>query len=439
MNVNEINTALARGEIDVPGLFPHLEELRGGRFVLDVDFGLGELPEEPGVILIRGARQYGKSTWLEGRMRETVERHGPGSAFYLNGDEMRSPDDLARAAGDLARSFASRAGVRRLFIDEITAVRGWEKGLKRTLDAGDLKRVLVVTTGSSAADLRRGSERLPGRKGRLARTTYLFTPVSFPEFRRVCGRALGKATLPAYLLAGGCPAACREIAEHGHLPEWITGMIRDWMLGECAASGRNRSSFLAVVDHLIRHGGAPLGQAKLARETGLANNTVAAGYVELLADLTCVGISHAWDETRNVLVRRRPAKYHFLNLLAAASWHPSRPRSPSDLGGLPADDLGRWWEWAVAQELWRRAARRGDETPEISAHWQGAGREIDFALGGNVFVEVKHGRTSPTEYAWFPKVFPKGRLVVVGRDTWEAGPVRGTTLERFLLDEENGR
>ena len=178
MNVNDINTALARGEIDAPGLFPHLEELGRSRFVLGVDFGLGELPEVPGVILVRGARQHGKSTWLERELRWTIERHGPGSAFYLNGDELRGPDDLARSAGDLARSFASRAKVRRLFIDEITAVKGWEKGLKRILDAGDLVGVLVVTTGSSAADLRRGSERLPGRKGRLARTTYLFTPVS---------------------------------------------------------------------------------------------------------------------------------------------------------------------------------------------------------------------------------------------------------------------
>jgi len=43
------------------------------------------LPEEPGVILIRGHGRYGKSTWLEGQLVETVRRFGRGSAFYLNG------------------------------------------------------------------------------------------------------------------------------------------------------------------------------------------------------------------------------------------------------------------------------------------------------------------------------------------------------------------
>jgi len=51
-------------------------------------------------------------------------------------------------------------------------------------------------------------------------------------------------------------------------------------------------------------------------------------------------------------------------------------------------------------------------------------------------VEVKHGRTSPTDFAWFPKVFPHGRLVVVGRGSWEAGPVRGIGLEEFLGGED---
>lgn len=74
VNVRHINELLHQGRIDEKGLFPHLETLTLSPFVFRVDFGLEELPEEPGLILVRGPRQYGKSTWLEGQVRDTVRR-----------------------------------------------------------------------------------------------------------------------------------------------------------------------------------------------------------------------------------------------------------------------------------------------------------------------------------------------------------------------------
>ena len=180
MDVNLINQALAQGRLDAPGVFPHLEQLARAPFVFPVDFGLPKLPQEPGVITIRGARQYGKSTWLEQQIRQTLQDFGPGSCFYLNGDEIPRAHDLLEAVQALVPAFSSRAAVKRLFIDEITAIEGWTGALKRLLDSGSLREVLVVTTGSRAHDLRRGTERLPGRKGRLSRTAYLFTPSNSP-------------------------------------------------------------------------------------------------------------------------------------------------------------------------------------------------------------------------------------------------------------------
>lgn len=438
MNVREINECLLRGEMDREGLFPHLEDLKLAAFVFRVDFGLDKLPEEPGVIFIRGARQYGKSTWMEAQIRDTVERYGPGSALYLNGDELKDAEALSLALSDLAGLFPPGAEARRIFIDEITAVKDWQNGLKRPLDSGELRRVLVVTTGSKATDLRRGGERLPGRKGRLERTSYLFTPVTYSEFKRACGEILKEDTLTAYLLSGGCPVACGEIAANGRLPEYIPAMIRDWIYGECAASGRQRSSLLAVMEKILSWGGKPLGQAKLAREAGLANNTVAAAYVELLADLMCVGVSHAWDASRNVRLTRRPAKYHMTNLLYAVAWDPKKLRTVEDFKRLPPEAQGKWWEWLVAQELQRRSAVEGGEFPELMSHWQSKEHELDFVSGRDRFIEVKRGRASPLEFAWFPKVFPRGHLVVVNPDSFESRQVSGLTLEEFLLGKGNG-
>ncbi len=55
-----------------------------------------------------------------------------------------------------------------------------------------------------------------------------------------------------------------------------------------------------LVHAYLLTGGSPLGKAKLAGEAGLANNTVAAGYGELLSDLMCVGQGPAWAESRRI-------------------------------------------------------------------------------------------------------------------------------------------
>ena len=114
MNVEQANESLALGRLDIPGLFPRLEALQDAPARFRVDLGLDPLPEEPGVILVRGARQYGKSTWMEGAIRETVQEHGPGSAFLIDGDYIRDADHLTNEVSRLAGAFSTKAGVRRL-------------------------------------------------------------------------------------------------------------------------------------------------------------------------------------------------------------------------------------------------------------------------------------------------------------------------------------
>lgn len=437
MNVNGINQALLSGISEKQTILPHLELLKSAAFNFKVSFGLDNLPEEPGLILIRGARQHGKSTWLEEQVLKTITSHGPGTALYLNGDLIADAKELRTAVQDIISLYPNQNRIRRLFIDEITAIKDWQKGLKILLDAGELRDILVVTTGSRAADLMRGTERLPGRKGRLEKTQYLFTPVSYAEFKRVCGDQLGSETLNAYCLAGGCPAACSEIAAHGTLPFYIIEMVRDWIFGEFAAAGRSRVSLIHVLENIFRRAGTPIGQYKLAKESGLANNTAAAEYVRLLSELLCVGYGFAWDPRTKTAIPRKPEKYHFINILAAAAFHPTGPRRPSDINMLPPEIRGSWYEWVVAQELWRRAAISGNEMPELLPFWQSKENEIDFVHDGKTFFEVKSGPASPMEFFWFQRSFPGAKLMVINSNRFEAGSIQGITMEDFLLNTPN--
>ena len=434
MNFREINYALSKGDCRTEGVLPKLDELQDQKFVFNNEFGLDALPDQPGVVLIRGARQYGKSTWLQQQIKKTIEDYGAGTAYYLNGDELASEKNLVEHIRSLLPMYSVAANVRRLFIDEITAIKNWQRGLKILLDAGELRRVLVVTTGSKASDLRHGTERLPGRKGKLDRTAFFFTPLSFSEFSKVCGSQFSKEQLlPAYLMSGGSPVACSALATSRRLPEYVVEIVKDWIYGEFAASGRSRAMLVAVMECLHRFGATPVGQSKLAREANLANNTVAAGYVDLLSDLMCVAPSYAWDENKRKYNNRRPCKFHISNLLAAIAWHPNHIRTPEDVLGLSGEMQGVLLEWLISQECTRRACIQGVDMPEVMAHWQGKKHEIDFVLPNNTFIEAKLGKAGPLDFIWFPKIFPNDKLTVICANRFETDSVIGITVEDFLL------
>ncbi len=92
---------------------------------------MDQLPEEPGVIVIRGPRSYGKSTWMELALRASALKFGKASSFYLNGDDLSSKEALEQELLALEAAFRKDAVVKRIFNDEITAIDVWEKTVKR--------------------------------------------------------------------------------------------------------------------------------------------------------------------------------------------------------------------------------------------------------------------------------------------------------------------
>jgi len=435
MNVAERNSLYLKGIVDAEGLFPRLDASPESGF-FKWDIGLDVLPPAPGIIVIRGPRQYGKSTWLEFQLRETLQQFGAGTALFLNGDYIAGPDELEREIETLVGMFPAAASVHRLFIDEITAISGWQKAVKRLADSGALRKVLLVTTGSKASDIQREAELLPGRKGKLARTIYHFVQLPYKAFHARAFSTLESHTLAAYLIAGGSPPACAAVLETGSVPEYIFQTTAEWIYGECALAGRSRPTLLRMLEQLMRRGSSPVAQTTLAEESGMANNTVALGYIDLLADLLVLGTSGPWDPGRKVRVSRKASKYPFVNLLAANTWSANRHTTPASLERSTGDEKGVWWERAVASELFRRAAKQGSPTPMQSLFWRSDKHEVDFVRNGKPWIEVKAGRASPFEFDWFVRSFPREKLLVINSERFEGKNVRGVTLEDFVLDEE---
>jgi hypothetical protein len=111
--VNSRNLLFSRGEINRDDLWPKITEYRDQPCTFRFSFGLDELPTEAGIILIRGPRQFGKSTWLELAIKRTLETHGAGSAYFLNGDDITDADELETRVLEVVSLFRPKAAVQR--------------------------------------------------------------------------------------------------------------------------------------------------------------------------------------------------------------------------------------------------------------------------------------------------------------------------------------
>lgn len=433
MDVNVRNQLFAIGQIDRQDLWPKITEYEEQALTFRFQFGLDELPIEPGILLIRGPRQYGKSTWLEISLRDTLEDFGKGSAYFINGDDLADAPELEEAILNLIPLFNPKSKVKRLFVDEITSIPHWEKALKRLADRREIKDLLVVTTGSKATDLRRGSERLPGRKGKLKRTEFIFTGISYKDFHSQCAQSFKERTWIAYLISGGSPIAAKELWQHEHIPEYFFELTRDWIMGELAKSGRSRTYLITLMRALFKKAGSRLGYLNLAKDSGMANNTIAAEYIEQLSDLLSVIPFSQWDADKEVPLQRKPCKFHFVNLSVAGAFSAKRPRSVEEFERLLPEEKGSWLEWLVAQELFRRQCILGYPHPEQLYFWASKTNEIDFVDAQGSFYEVKLGKTGPLDFAWFPKVFPSKKLLVISESEFETKQVKGITIDQFLL------
>jgi predicted AAA+ superfamily ATPase len=290
--------------------------------------------DRPGIHVVRGPRQVGKTTDLKLLVDRAVsEGRPPHSIVYLTLDliEGRHLSELAQTvkrAKQLARHQGARGVV---LLDEVTSVSGWQTAVKALWDDGTIGEDVVVCTGSSAIDLQRGAaERLPGRRG--AGRDHLVLPQTFASFARaldgstppsprltiaeICapagqealrearlhGPALADA-LSRYLRFGGLPAAVADAASGATEPSPETRrVLYDSLVSEVQRRGASIPATHALLERVLRSLGSNTDWSKMAREMevplgrrgGATSHQTLRDYIELLAGGYFLFIVYFW-------------------------------------------------------------------------------------------------------------------------------------------------
>ncbi|MDK2465236.1 MAG: AAA family ATPase, partial [Candidatus Korarchaeota archaeon] len=108
----------------------------------------------------------------------------PQRILYYSCDLVEGPKRLL----ELLRSYlgwARRLTRERLylFLDEVSSVRDWQLAVKQLADLGQLRDCTLVLTGSHSLDVKRSSERMPGRRGRASTPLdKVMLPMKFAEY-----------------------------------------------------------------------------------------------------------------------------------------------------------------------------------------------------------------------------------------------------------------
>lgn len=160
---------------------PHLKVLSRQALVWDFPLILRLPVQLPGIYTVSGGRQVGKTTllkqWMAHLLKTGVHPH---AIAFFSGELIDDQHALVRLIGDHLQP-AGTAGMRFVILDEVTYIRGWDKGVKYLADSGALEDVVLVLSGSDMVIIREARMCFPGRRGMADQVDFQVFPLGFNE------------------------------------------------------------------------------------------------------------------------------------------------------------------------------------------------------------------------------------------------------------------
>ncbi len=370
--------------------------------------------EQDALHIIKGPRQVGKTTLLKLFIRNLLadKKVSDKDILFLSIDAARTVDDVLETILYYFKTVRT-SNRRYIFLDEASFLPQWPRAIKVLIDMGFDRNATYVVTGSSALDLKKSSEKLPGRRGKGQ--DFVLLPLSFGQFLStlypqikltpvdsICEFLQKKeedffdlrmykteieGALHAYLQTGGFP---EWIDSHlkAESEEHLLMTFRAIIEGDMARLKKNTSLVMHIALPLLKHIGTPVDWKKLADETGMGSHHTAHDYISILADSYLLYFLQALDTNKNLPKLRKGKKiYPFDPVISAVllNFHPHLKIEDSALV-----------EAAVGSHLLRKSRFINAGLSSVSDlfYWQSkAGKEVDFVFfdrKGLQSVEVKY-------------------------------------------------
>lgn len=421
------------------------------------------------IYVLRGPRQVGKSTLMKLMIRQllgmkTIEKDGtkiidydedghnadvdleiplavisPQNILYLTCDILIGHKELVEIVEsflEYSRRFKSSER-KYLFIDEISQVKSWEKGVKFLADAGILENTTLILTGSHTLDLKYSTERLPGRRGEGGGNLLnkIMTPLKFSEYvmtvrpemqkglsglctlnitqraRKVLEFCHGeidhgvldelrlyqtelRSLLASYLVSGGIIRAINELHSNNTIePSTYEIYVRS-LLGDLARWNYQETTIKQVLRSLVGKMTTSISFHSIAKENEIGSHATVSNYLQALEHSMLINTFYRLDLHRQRPAVRSSRKVYFSDPFifhAIRGWlqgnidYYGKSRQLTE----SSESVGKLVEMVVADHI-IHLARTLNPSDVFSHHERtyyfrkkGKDREVDFVLHHN--------------------------------------------------------
>jgi len=402
------------------------------------------------IYTLRGPRQVGKTTLLKDLILQLIKsRVLPRNIFYYTCDLIDNPKALAETISSYLNSIRPSTKQRAyLLLDEVSSVKDWQKAIKYLVDKGKLTLTTLILSGSHTLDIKKASEKLPGRRGLTKDTPdKIMLPMKFAEYAETLNKdveesileqrilswprrkqllfSLLKGDIPEeirelsflskdleqlfqqYLITGGTARVAHEYLKHNEIRENIYKTYVDVVLGDLAKWGKRETYLRQVIGRIIETLGSQVGWNTLRQDTDIASHNTVAEYVDTLTDSFVLLYLHRYDTSHQRPAYQKEKKIHFCDpffLHAMRAWTTGKEPFESTLEFLKnPENVGILAEGITADHLIRLAFLLSEQKQlfayeNVVLYWRGKkDREVDFVIRDNppecAAVEVKYQPT----------------------------------------------
>jgi predicted AAA+ superfamily ATPase len=346
----------------------HLLSLKRSKFQRsfpEVDLG-------PGVTLIRGPRQIGKSTWLKILLSKELKKSK--KCFFYTCEDLQDFKDLGALID-------SQPSVEFFFLDEITFVSEWWRAIKKATDQSLNRRFIL--TGSNNYDLKQGLDLMPGRWSENAGELSLM-PMEFNEWCQMRDQAgwpkLSRLdALTGYMRVGGFPTALAESGVNCATPEKAIRTYRRWIEGDVVKLKRQPQFMRELLGCIAKTIGSPISLNALAQKTQMMSYHTAQDYITVLEQAFALRTMYAYNPETDSFQMKKEKKFYFTDPLVywvAMDWAGIK---------IPAHHAEQLAENIAAEHLSRKHTRFG--------YFSNKNGEVDFVNGNEWAIEVKWSPT----------------------------------------------
>lgn len=275
------------------------------------------------IYTLRGARGLGKSTIIKQAIRELIVKRkiNPQNVFYYscqNIDTYEQLNELIKTFLVFKKNEKDRSYI---FIDEITLVKNWSKGIEYLIQAGKLNNSILVLAGSSFLDGRfKKVERLKKNINFSVDTINLivsslnffdFINLLNPEFTKELMEGLGSPNikkakfirhykkfdyfLDIYFLTGGFLSTIVNFKKEGGVDGKIYNDHFLSLMGDLLKMNRDPSLLRQIMEQVIVNIGDPIGYKTIAKKTKAKTHLTVEEYLSIMESMFVLNLVHQSD------------------------------------------------------------------------------------------------------------------------------------------------